>query len=160
MNRTAGFVAGLGAACVVAVSAAYAEPVTSPEQAIDVITSVTATTSKPFYNGSYFKIEVTATETCTLVKTLTDYSADDEKTKTVETTYDVAQIDPAKISADGLGGVKFWSLGEATVFPMETKLGGNFSAMLPGDSLTVRDEAAETPMIIEALTYLSGHCSG
>ncbi|MCA8902126.1 MAG: hypothetical protein KDA53_12840 [Hyphomonas sp.] len=140
--------------------AALAESFSGPDEAVDYITTVTETQSKPFYNGSYYKIEISAPDTCTLVKTTSDYSEENELKKTVVTTYDVGLIDPAKVQVDHIGGVKFWSVGEATVFPMETTMGGNFNAMLPGDNFTVRDEAAESGLLADALKYLAGHCAG
>lgn len=159
MHSAIGFVAGISAAALVTAGTASAGPLSGADEAVEVITTVTETTSKPFYNGSYYKIEVSAPDTCTLLKTVSDYSANGERTKTVVTTYDVSKIDPAKISADGLGGVKFWSYGEAPVFLMETTMGGDFSANIPGDSLSVRDEAAETGALLDALKFLAGHCA-
>lgn len=139
---------------------ALAESFSGPEEAVAYITAVTETQGKPFYDGSYYKIAISAPDACTLVKTTSDYSKDHEHRKTVVTTYDVGKIDPAKVQLDQLGGVKFWSIGEATVFPMETTMGGDFSALLPGDNFTVRDEAAEAGPLKDALKYLAGHCAG
>jgi hypothetical protein len=131
----------------------------SADDAVAIIASVTETTSEPFYNGSYYKISLSSPETCVLAKTLSDYSPDDELTKIVVTTYDVRKIDGSTIQPDGLGGIKFWSVGEEPVFASETTFGGDFSHMIPGDNLTVQDEASQVDTLSQALKDLVAYCS-
>lgn len=146
--------AGLGAVMAGA-AAAEPAPVTIEEahEAGELIIDLAYAMSEPFYDGSYFVVSIRPDESCTMSKRLEDYSPDEVLTKVTLTTYDAALIDPATIKADGFGGINFWARDEAPVFHQEVVEGGDFSADIPGDIVTVSDPADIDPLVGALKTF-------
>ncbi|MAP94993.1 MAG: hypothetical protein CMK07_08595 [Ponticaulis sp.] len=129
----------------------------------ETIIDVANTMSEPFYNGDYFTTAVRpSSKMCIVKKTTTDYDKDGKQKKVKVTTYDMSNVDPAKIEADGLGGIKFWSYGETAVFRMEVTEGDDYGqpvTMIPGDNIDVSDEETEIEPMLNAFKYIAEFCA-
>lgn len=153
-TTTLAALAGLGAA-LAAPAAAEPAAITTDEaqQAAETIVDLAYAMSEPFYDGSYFVVSIRPDESCTMTKRLEDYSPEQELTKVTVTTYDAALIDASTVKADGFGGINFWAKDEAPVFHQETIEGGDFSNDIPGDIVTVGDEADIEPLVGALKTF-------
>lgn len=160
--------AGLALAIMMADSAALADepPAGVPQEYVDAgetIIDVANTMSEPFYNGDYFTSSTRPTsELCMVQKTNTDYDKEGNVKKIKVTSYDMSKVDPGKIQSDRLGGIKFWSYGEESVFKMEVVEGDDYGqpiTMIPGDNIDVADEEADIEPMIKAFKYLAEYCA-
>ncbi|WP_084418158.1 hypothetical protein [Henriciella litoralis] len=146
--------AGLGAVVAAPVSAEPSDvTLEQAYEAGETIIDLSYVLSDFLYDNSYFVVSIRPDETCTLTKRLEDYSPEDELTKVTVTTYDAALIDPARIEPNGYGAINFWARDEAKVFHQEVIEGGDFSADLPGDMVTVNEEADIDPLIDALKTF-------
>jgi hypothetical protein len=154
--------AAIVSVCALLPGAASAEPadikLEDAYEAGETIIDLSYVLSDFLYDGSYFVVSLRPDETCKLTKRLEDYSPEEELTKVTVTTYDAALIDPARIEPNGYGAINFWARDEAKVFHQEVIEGDEFSADLPGDMITVSDEADIDPLI-DALKTFSLWCA-
>ena len=105
-----------------AASGVMAEPQTDKvKKAVSVVETVTVTSSKPMYDGSYFASKVTFEDACNMTKTVTYFDKNGDIEKVSNTAFDVSKIDPAKVALDPWGGAKFWSYNEQPVFTCSTR---------------------------------------
>ena len=143
--------------------AAFADPpADTPQNVLDageLIIDLVNTMSEPFADGSYYTVSVRPDDTvCAFRKTLSAYSEAGDETKVTVTTYDLTKIDPARIEADHLGGLKFRSVGDEDVFTVETTSGDEFQETISGDNFTVENEEAEVEPVIEAMKTMIAYC--
>ncbi len=146
-------------ASAMGVSACAGETADKYDTAMAGVIEMTETRGKTMYNGSYFTTKMVSPEHCQLDKVVSYYDKTNALEKIATTSFALGQIDPKKIMPDHLGGIKFWSLGEAPIFHLQHSQGGDFSADIPGDNFTVRDEDTETTLLIKALKTLVLECA-
>ena len=151
----------MGLSSLASVAFAGEPPAGVPEeyiQAGEVIIDVANTMSEPFYNGDYYTTSTRPEGLCEMVRTEDTYNKDGELLKTVVTTYDLTLIDPSTVEPDPFGGVRFFTFGQEPVIHQEATFGGEYEAQIPGDSISVEDDATETRPLADAIKYLVEYC--
>ena len=109
---------------------------------------------------SYFVASVRPDDSvCTLRKTHTEYSPEDDEEQTIVTSYDIARIDMDRIASDGEGGITITALDEEPVFKVETGNDDAAATYISADTIMAKDDETDIDQLIEAVRTLIIFCA-